>query len=95
MSEGAEIIVITDGKASSHGAMFFAYHLNVANYVTPKDGDFVIFKKGVYEDDPTNKYNIFRKLTLGADLYYKYSATHGAFLVATLAEAQAAGYVVS
>ena len=92
MSEGAGIIVITDGKASSHGAKFFAYHLNVANYVTPKDGDFVIFKKGVYED-PTNQWNVARKLTLGADLYYKYSATHGAFLVATLAEAQAAGYV--
>ena len=92
MSEGAGIIVITDGKASSHGAKFFAYHLNVANYVTPKDGDFVIFKKGVYED-LTNQWNVARKLTLGADLYYKYSATHGAFLVATLAEAQAAGYV--
>ena len=94
MSEGAGIIVIRDGKASSHGAKFFAYHLNVANYVTPKDGDFVIFKKGVYED-PTNKWNVARKLTLGADLYYKYSAAHGAFLVATLAEAKAAGYVVS
>ena len=52
----------------------------------------MIFKKGVYED-PTNQWNVARKLTLGADLYYKYSATHGAFLVATLAEAQAAGYV--
>jgi uncharacterized repeat protein (TIGR02543 family) len=91
MSDGAAILVLSGGKSASYGGRFFAYHLNILDYAVPKDGDIVVFKKGIYED-PTNKWNIVRKLTLGADLYYRYSATYGAFVDATLAEAQAAGY---